>query len=626
MMWAKLIFFTTFAIVQAARPHGLTNDAAAFASQSFDFLIVGGGTAGLTIATRLSEVSSVTVGVIEAGQFFPDEPLVNTPFLFGRVLGNSSFDWNFASVPQTRLGNRVVGFPRGKMLGGSSGVNFMVFGRGSSDEYNAWASLGNPGWDWNGLMSYFKKSETVSPGDANVLPGASTAPGLNTNFAGNNGPLKIGFNTKETLLLPDLAAKFATSFTSVGAFVNPDPDSGNATGIFQSPRSVDPKGVRSYSASAYFSQAQSRSNLLVLTGAEATKILLTKYGNNLVATGVTFTSGGKSLTAKANKEVILSTGSIKTPQLLELSGIGQKALLTKLKIPVLQDLPGVGENFQDHMLISQDFLLKEPAPFTWDQVVNNATFNDEQLALYAKTGSGLYAASGGIFSFEPLQAVLPKSQVTTILAQLDKEIKSTKVTALQAAQYPIQRKLIADGRVGQIEFSFLPGGPTIANRLPGRSYVSMTALSSRPFSRGSVHINSTTPTAPPIIDPNYFAFTFDSQLLTSGLQTIRRIAAAEPLASLIEAPSTPPENAADDGFASFAKQASGSVFHPCGTAALAPKSSGGVVDTNLKVYGTNNLRIVDASVIPLVFAAHMQATVYAIAEKAADIVKKANNL
>lgn len=109
------------------------------------------------------------------------------------------------------------------MLGGSSGVNFMVFGRGSSDEYNAWASLGNPGWDWNGLMSYFKKSETVSPGDANVLPGASTAPGLNTNFAGNNGPLKIGFNTKETLLLPDLAAKFATSFTSVGAFVNPDP-------------------------------------------------------------------------------------------------------------------------------------------------------------------------------------------------------------------------------------------------------------------------------------------------------------------------------------------------------------------------------------------------------------------
>ncbi|KAF9494345.1 alcohol oxidase [Pleurotus eryngii] len=483
--------------------------------------------------------------------------------LFGRVLGNSSFDWNFISVPQTWLGNRVIGFPRGKMLGGSSGVNFMVFGRGPSDEYNAWASLGNPGWDWNGLMSYFKKSETVPPGDANL---------------------------HERWCI---------------CTIHPDPDSGNATGIFQSPRSVDPKGIRPYSASAYFSQEQSRSNLLVLTGAEAKKILLTKYGNNLVATGVTFTSGGKSLTAKANKEVIPSTSSIKTPQLLELSGTDQKALLTKLRIPVLQDLPEVGENFQ----VAFDLLSLhiEPAPFTRDQVVNNATFNDEQLALYAKTGSGPYAASGGLFSFEPLQAVLPRSQVTTILAQLDKEIKSTKATALRAAQYPIQRKLITDGRVGQIEFSFLPGGPTVANRLPDRSYISMTALSPRPFSCGSVHINSTTPTASPIIDPNYFAFTFDSQLLTS-------------------AASTPPENAADDGFASFSQQASWSVFHPCGTAALAPKSSGGVVDTNLKVYGTNNLMIVDASVMPLVFAAHMQGTVYAIAEKAADIVKKANNL
>ncbi|KAJ8463962.1 hypothetical protein ONZ45_g17399 [Pleurotus djamor] len=557
---------------------------------------------------RLSEVANVTVGVIEAGHFAPNEPLINTPFLFGRILGNPEFDWNFASVPQEKLNNRSIGVPRGKTLGGSSAVNFMVFNRGSQEDYDAWKLLGNPGWDWKGLLPYFRKSETVTPGEPDVLPGGSIPPGVNIQSVGASGPLPVGFNTNKTFLLPEIAKPYATAF---------EHDSGNATGTYQTPRTVDTAGQRSYAASAYFVPIQKRPNLLVLTRAQvATKITFKKKDHSpWVATGVEIRCNGMTFSIRANKEVILAAGSINTPALLEHSGIGQKNILKKLGIPVIIDLQGVGENLQDHNLIGSDFLLKENSPLTWDIIVNNATFNDEQLALYAQTGTGIYAATSAILTFAPLQTLVTAGNFSQIIKQLDHDALRLIRSPLSAAQFLIQRSMLTRGRVAHVEFGMVPGGPLVTTRLPGRSYISISALSSHPFSRGSTHITSSDPLVAPVIDPNYFDFAFDQQVMQIGLQTIRKVTETEPLASMVEAPSTPPTNASTDGFFSFTKEATGSVFHPCGTATLAPQALGGVVNTHLLVYETSNLRIVDASVFPLIFAAHLQATVYAVAEK-----------
>ncbi|KII87002.1 hypothetical protein PLICRDRAFT_43712 [Plicaturopsis crispa FD-325 SS-3] len=625
-----LAFFTFLALSgvaygAGARPHGLTTDPKTFASESYDYVIIGGGNAGLVVAARLSENPKWNVGVIEAGLYHPDEPLINTPFLYGQAVDNTTFDWSLQTVPQANLSNRIIGTSIGKMLGGSSGLNFMTYGRASSPEYDAWATLGSPDWNWNNLLPYFKKSETVVPGESGVFPGTTGAPGTDSQYQGKSGPIKVGYNTDSTFL-SGVLAPYVESFTNVSSFANPDPDSGNATGISQSPRSVDPAtNQRTYSASAFFAPNQKRSNLLVLTGAQATKIVLANVSGSVKATGVKFSANGTAYSVNATKEVIVSTGAVKTPQLLELSGIGDSALLKSLNITTMVDLPGVGTNFQDHMLIGSDFLLKDPAPPTWDLVRNNASYNEMEIQEYAKNHDGIYASTNAAIAFTRLQDVANASEISEILNQLDKEISAPGVTPLQKAQYAIQRNLLTDEKVAQLETAMAPGGGKIITNiapLANRSYIAIINIASRPYSRGTVHINTTDPLASPVIDPKYFSFSFDSKIMTLGMRQARQITQTEPLASLVERPSSPPANVTSDAdYLGWLKQFTGSVYHPVGTAPLAPRNIGGVVDQNLRVYGTSNLRVVDGSVIPFLFAAHTQSTIYAVAERVSDMIK-----
>ncbi|KAK7462794.1 hypothetical protein VKT23_007375 [Stygiomarasmius scandens] len=608
------------------RPHGLTTDAETFAGLTFDYIIVGGGTAGLTVANRLSENSRFTVGVIEAGELILDEDLINVPFLFGQSLGNPRWDWSFNTVPQPGLQDRAIFTPRGKILGGSSALNFMVQGRASKPEYDDWAALGNPGWDWAGLLPYFVKAETVSPGDPGIVPGADLAPGTDFSTHGLGGPLKVSYNRIINQVL-DLAAPYVNSFVAfTGSAANPDPENGNATGIWQAPRTVDEdEGIRSYSANAYFVPVQNRRNLLVLSGAQATQVLTKKTpATGVKATGVQYSVNGTSFSVNANKEVILSAGAIQTPQLLELSGIGDSDILNQFGITPVIDLPGVGENLQDHLLVSSDFLLKDPAPATWDQYRFNDTFKEEQTNLYATEKTGLLAATSAIFGFEPLQHLVSSDELSSILDNLDSEIAAKSLSPIEQRSYELMKNQITAGSVAQVEFGMLPMGTVTSPLEDGRSYITVAGLLSRPFSRGSVHINSADPLAAPTIDPKYLDLSYDAQVLVTSMQSARSILENGPFGELLESPSTPgPDVQSAEDFENFIRSAASTVFHPLGSTTMAPKEIGGVVDSNLLVYGTSNLRVVDAGVIPIIFAAHTQATIYAIAEKASDIIKGA---
>ncbi|KAJ8516435.1 hypothetical protein ONZ45_g6250 [Pleurotus djamor] len=625
---AVACLLSALGFIKAGSAQVLISDPNEFVKDTYDFIIIGGGTAGLTLATRLAE--SHDVGVIEAGTFHPDEPLIDVPLFVGGTLGNTTFDWGFLTTPQPKLNNRPIPANRGKVLGGSSALNFLIYGRGSKPEYDTWEELGNTGWNWDNFLPYFKKSATQRDGDSGIFPGTSEAPGTFTKFQGKAGPLQISYNT-ENDFLSGLFAPFAQAMQNLGSKANANPDSGNATGVFQTSRSVDTAtGKRAYAVS-YINATTHSGTLKILTGAEVSRINFAKSGKVQQALGCTFQANGASFTVKPTRELILSAGAFKTPQLLELSGIGNSALLKSLKIPVLVDLPSVGENLQDHLLVNSDFLLKQQSDHvaTYDQFRNDPSKMQEAQQQYAQTHDGYFSASNAIVSFEPLQTLLDKKTASSIVKALDKEIaaKSKSLTYFQKVQYGIQRRLIDEGQVGQMEIVLFPGNGVTIPPLANRSYMSVSSFHSRPLSRGSSHINTTNFKDAPIINPNYFDFDFDSRVLEEATKAARRLAQTSPLAELIEGPSTPSskvQSAAD--FKTFVSQTATTSFHGIGTAAMAPLECGGVVDANLRVYGTSNLRIVDASVFPMLFAAHTQSTVYALAERAADLIKGSTSL
>ncbi|TFK49007.1 alcohol oxidase [Heliocybe sulcata] len=601
-----------------------------FTKTPLDYVVIGGGTSGLVVAARLAEDSNVTVGVIEAGGYHEQDPEINIPGMRGLALGNPKFDWNFESLPQKGLDGRVVPQSRGKGLGGSSAVNFLLSARPGSEELDAIEALGNPGWNWKTFLEYMKRGEHLHE-PTNLTPEKALEYAVDPDFAsfGHGGPIAKSFPTHVT----GLHAKMLDSLEKLGVPRNPGHAGGQPVGAFLIPSTVDPRtATRSYSASAFYAPNSSRSNLLVLTEAHVAKIVLEKDSNGLQkATGVSFIKDGKTLTVAAKREVILSAGSFQTPQILELSGIGNKSRLEPLGIETKVDAPGVGENLQDHAIITT-IVEVDPQYETLDMLTD-----PEHMAAQQK----LYGGQQGIL------AAVPTSMVAFVsgksLGSVADVRRWEKLASIQAApeifketpepvkrgiekQYGLVSKWIdQNSPVAQLIHwnGHLPV-PGLTPKPDGR-YISIVSTYAHPFTRGTVHITSADPLKQPAIQQNYFANQADLDILSGALRLLLKLYETEPMKGSVVQKVYPTYSSDLDKATAekHVKECLGTLWHPVGTAAMSPKADGGVVDSNLLVYGTSNLRVVDCSVIPLIVSANIVTLAYAIGEKAADIIKAA---
>ncbi|KAH0438711.1 GMC oxidoreductase [Colletotrichum camelliae] len=572
-----------------------------YGDDSYDYIVVGGGTAGVAVAARLSEgLPDSKILLIEAGPEAWDEPKINVPGMKGSTLA-TKYDWNFTTVAQTNVNNRVFSVNRGKVLGGSSALNLMSYDRSAAEEYDSWEALGNAGWNWDTMVAAMKKSENFT--------------GINTDTygsegVGDSGPVKAVINR----IIPEHQETWIPTMNTLGIKTNLESLGGNPLGVMYQPSSIDATHYnRSYSANAYVPIAGS--NLEILSDTTVVKVNLELVGGEQQATGVTLQDG---TVIAANKEVILSAGSIQSPGLLELSGIGQASVLNSSGIAQVIDLPGVGENLQDHLRIQSSYQLK-PEYTSFDILRSNTTYAAEQLALWNAGEVSLYDYTGSGYTFTTwAQALGNDSQMVALAKEAAGEDPSTvdakKLEFMTNPAIPQLEVIFSDGYTG------VKGYPASTSPLFGKGFFTLIAAIMHPMSRGNIHINPADTTGKPIINPNYFAHEHDLEAAIQAIKYCRKIATTEPMASIWESEYEPGLDVVqtDEQWKEFALNTTLSIFHPVGTCSMLPKEDGGVVDANLKVYGTSNLRVVDASVIPLLVSAHVQTAVYGIAEIAAE--------
>ncbi len=557
------------------------------------------------MATRLSQgLQWAKVLLIEAGPAAPGEERINIPGRKGSTLG-TVYDWNFTTIAQTSVKNRVFSINRGKVLGGSSALNLMSWDRGSVAEYDAWEELGNPGWDWSSMISAMKKVETFTP-----------SPHYGSAGVGTSGPIKTTINR----FIPEHQDSWIPTMNSLGVPLNLESLGGNPLGVMYQPSNIDSAIYnRSYAANGYLAQAPS--NLQILTGKRVVKINFKRTGHTQVATGVTLQDG---TVIKAYEEVVLSAGSIQSPGLLELSGIGRSSVLAAAGVEQLIDLPGVGENLQDHIRIQSSFQLKSNYT-SFDILRYNATFADQQLTLWRANQYSMYDYTGSGYTFVNWAKALGSGASTLLtLAQQavgasPSPIDQKKLSFLSNPSVPQLEVIFSDGYTG------VKGYPPTSSPLYGKGFFSLIAAVMHPLSRGSVHIRSSNPADAPTINPNYLSNEHDVQSAVEAIKYVRRIANTAPMSAIWDAEYEPglaavPETDNDAQWRDFVLNTTLSIFHPAGTCAMLPLEKGGVVNPALVVYGTGNLRVVDASVMPVLVSGHIQTAVYGIAERAAEMM------
>ena len=533
--------------------------------------------------------------VIEAGPDGRQEPGIYIPGRKGSTLGGK-YDWNLTTIPQVNANNRTFAQNRGKVLGGSSALNLMSWDRTSIAELDAWEKLGNKGWNWRSLYPAMLKAETFLP-----------SPEYGTEGVGSAGPI----HTLISRIFPKHQASWIPTLNRLGLATNRDSLNGHPAGVSTQPNNVNLNYTRSY-APEYLKLAKKSLSLKL-----DTRVIKINFREK-TATGVTLEDG---TFIGARKEVILSAGSFQTPGLLELSGIGNATLLKKLDIPVVKNLPAVGENLSDHIRIQSSYQLKPEYP-SFDVLKNTtraaielAAYNAGQVSLYDYTASGYAYLPWDIVSNETAAKFRALVQGDTSLISAVDRVKKSYFSPPQSSTVPQLEVIFSDGYTG------LKGYPAANSSLFGIGTFSLIGVVQHPLSKGSVHISSRNISDKPTIDPNYLSHSYDLEAAYNLAKFLRTIASTAPLKDVWTEEYEPGKAVqTDDDWKNFVLANTLSIYHPVGTAALLPERDGGVVDTKLRVYGVKGLRVVDASIIPLLPSAHIQTLVYGIAEKAAELI------
>lgn len=529
--------------------------------QTYDYIVVGAGSAGAVVANRLSADPRNRVLLLEAGS--ASHPWSRVPIGYARLLTNPTANWLYASEPEPNTNGRKLPVPRGKLLGGSSAINGLAFVRGQAQDFDTWAQMGNHGWSYDDVLPYFKRMERYE-GDGDLA------------FRGHDGPLRV---TNPEPRDP-LYAALIKAAGQVGIMHNRDYNGATQDGIAMSQATIA-AGRRMSTARCYLDPVRKRPNLHIETGALTEAIVL----EGKRCTGVRYSIDGQVRHAQAGREVIISAGSINAPQLLELSGIGQPERLRDLGIDLRHALPGVGENLRDHY-----------APRTrWSIGTRGITFNDRGRGLGLVRQAMRYAISG-------------KGMLGMVGAPMRAFVRSRE--GLQAPDLLL-------GWVPMLTEAG-PKGPRISRQ----SGMTCYAHPMRPESRGHVHIASADPRRPPAINFNFLSSPIDAELTVRAVRIARSIMTAPALAPLQVteiAPGT--TKTRDDEILDWVKQVAETTYHPVGTCKMGSDPMA-VVDAQLRVHGIEGLRVVDASIMPTLTSGNTNAPSIMIGEKAADMVLK----
>ena len=529
--------------------------------EQYDYIVVGAGSAGAALAARLSENPKNSVLLVEAGR--ASHMYSWLPVSFGLLIHNPAANWLYESEPEESTGNRKIPVPRGKLLGGSSSINGLVWVRGQPLDYNTWAQMGARGWSWQDVAPVFTRIENFDGGTANGR--------------GGEGPLRVSTVPDQNPLYDGLfrAAEQA------GYKVNPDYNSEDQEGICKTQTSIH-RGVRMSVARCYLKDAMKRPNLRVVTEAPTRRVVLD--GKRCV--GIVYEKWGRQVEVRAGREVILSAGAVATPQILELSGIGRPEVLQRHGIKVRHALPAVGENLRDHINARIVWRVKEPS----------VSYNTRARGLGAVREALRYATSrGGFLS-------LPSAPLLAFL-KTHKEMETPDVQmhlVPYAIKDPKRRKL--------------------------QDFPSMTVsvYQLRPESLGSIHIRSPDPDAHPAILFNFLKDPIDQQVMADGFNLIRKIVEQPALDGLRGDEFSPGKDVrTDDEILHWIRNNSQTAYHPIGTCRMGPEGPNTVVDDRLRVHGIAGLRIADASIFPTMPSGNTNAPSIMVGEKAAEILKAA---